>query len=87
MKTKVMAALAVLALSLPAHAGNTNAQSMAAALKSGGGGNGSALKDALGLTGQGGVARFVSGGGTGGWGNEGSKLTGGQVSSKGKIKR
>lgn len=58
-----------------------NAQSMAAALKGGGGGNNSPLKSALGLVGNGGVASFVSGGGTGGWGNVGSTLTGGQVSA------
>jgi hypothetical protein len=57
-----------------------NAQSMADALRGGGGGNNSALKDALGLEGNGGVASYVSGNGTGGWGNVGSTLTGGQVS-------
>jgi hypothetical protein len=57
-----------------------NAKAMADALKGGGGGNNSPLKDAYDLQGQGGVASFVSGGGFGGWGNEGSKLTGGQVS-------
>jgi hypothetical protein len=58
----------------------TNAKSMAGALKGGGGGNNSALKSSLGLEGNGGVASFVSGNGTGGWGNAGSKLLGGQVS-------
>ncbi len=77
-----------LAFSAPAFANDksnkANAQSMAGALKGGGGGNNSSLKDDLGLEGKGGVASYVSGGGTGGWGNEGSKLTGGQVSKRNK---
>ncbi|UWQ13373.1 hypothetical protein K3556_10450 [Aliiroseovarius sp. M344] len=63
----------------PALAGKNNpteAKAMAAALKKGGGGNNSPLKAALGLEGKGGVASFVSGGGSGGWGNVGSTLTG-----------
>ncbi|SPF75898.1 hypothetical protein ALP8811_00892 [Aliiroseovarius pelagivivens] len=63
----------------PALAGKNNpeeAKAMASALKKGGGGNNSPLKDALGLEGKGGVAKFVSGGGNGGWGNVGSTLTG-----------
>lgn len=62
---------------------------MTGALKSGGGGNNSPLKDTLGLEGKGGVASYVSGSksvlgttGVGGWGNVGSTLTGGQVSSR-----
>lgn len=80
----------VLAMSAPAMANDhnksnkANAQSMANALKGGGGGNNSSLKDTLELEGNGGVASYVSGGGTGGWGNEGSKLTGGQVSKRNK---
>ena len=35
-----------------------------------------------GLEGNGGVASYVSGKGNGGWGNIGSTLTGGQVSSR-----
>ncbi|MXU66260.1 hypothetical protein [Oceanomicrobium pacificus] len=87
---KLTLAAMVLALSAPVVAqandksNKANAQAMAAALKGGGGGNNSPLKDALGLEGNGGVASFVSGGGTGGWGNEGSKLTGGQVSKRNK---
>jgi|GEM_PF-3564116 len=60
------------------------AQGMAAALKGGGGGNDSPLKEALSLEGKGGVASFVSGKGTGGWGNEGSKILGNQVSKRNK---
>lgn len=82
MKTKILATIALLALPAPALATNEDAHAMAGALKGGGGGNNSALKADLGLTGQGGVASYVSGGGTGGWGNVGSTLTGGQVSNK-----
>ncbi|WP_298910608.1 hypothetical protein [uncultured Aliiroseovarius sp.] len=63
----------------PALAGKNNpeeAKAMASALKKGGGGNNSPLKEALSLEGNGGVAKFVSGGGNGGWGNVGSTLTG-----------
>lgn len=92
MKTKtVIAFAALIAFTAPALAagngkgnGNANAQSMAAALQGGGGGNNSPLKAQLGLTGNGGVASYVSGGGNGGWGNVGSTLTGGQVSSSNK---
>ena len=84
MKT-VIALAALIAISSPALAGgNTNAQSMTAALKGGGGGNNSPLKATLGLEGNGGVASYVSGGGNGGWGNVGSTLTGGQVSNRPK---
>jgi len=66
----------------PVLAGGDNpraeARAMSQALKGGGGGNNSPLKDALELEGNGGVARFVSGGGNGGWGNIGSTLTGEQ---------
>ncbi|THD84631.1 hypothetical protein E7811_02520 [Aliigemmobacter aestuarii] len=82
-KTTAVLAAALLALASPVLADNpTNAKSMASALKGGGGGNNSPLKEALGLEGNGGVASFVSGGGNGGWGNIGSTLTGGQVSSR-----
>lgn len=87
MKT-VIALAAMIAIASPAFAagkGNENAQSMAAALKGGGGGANSPLKDTLaglGITGKGGVASLVSGDGNGGWGNIGSTLTGGQVSSR-----
>lgn len=90
MKTKtVIAFAAIIAFATPALAagkgkGNANAQAMAAALQGGGGGNNSPLKGALGLTGNGGVASYVSGDGTGGWGNVGSTLTGGQVSNSKK---
>ena len=63
--------------------GNPEAKSMAAELKGGGGGNNSPLKEALNLSGNGGVASFVSGNKSvldtkkiGGWGNIGSTLTG-----------
>jgi hypothetical protein len=63
--------------------GNTEARAMSLALKGGGGGNNSPLKEALSLTGNGGVASYVSGNksvlGTekiGGWGSIGSTLTG-----------
>jgi len=60
------------------------AQNMAAALRGGGGGNNSPIKEALSLTGNGGVASYVSGNGTGGWGNVGSALVGDQVSKRNK---
>lgn len=93
MKTTIaLSTAALMALAAPAFANahtqglesSANARSMADALQGGGGGNNSSLKDTLSLEGNGGVASFVSGGGTGGWGNEGSKLTGGQVSKRNK---
>lgn len=80
-RTIVYTALALsLATTTPALAGGENpkaeARAMAEALKKGGGGNNSPLKSALNLEGKGGVAKFVSGGGNGGWGNVGSTLTG-----------
>ena len=85
MKT-VIALAALIAVASPAMAQQPadSVGKMVNALKGGGGGNNSPLKDALGLTGNGGVASYVSGGGTGGWGNVGSTLTGGQVSSSNK---
>lgn len=65
--------------------GNSEAaKGMATALKGGGGGNNSPLKEALTLEGNGGVASFVSGEGTGGWGNVGSSILGNQVSKRNK---
>ena len=92
MKTLIIALAATVALGSVAFAdGHYNpksnkeaAQGMKAALKGGGGGNNSPLKDALNLDGNGGVASFVSGGGTGGWGNEGSAILGNQVSKRNK---
>lgn len=87
-RTIVITAFTVaIAANAPAFAGpskgNAEAKAMAQALKGGGGGNNSPLKAALGLTGNGGVASYVSGNksvlGTekiGGWGNIGSTLTG-----------
>ena len=68
---------------------NEAAQGMAAALKEGGGGNNSPLKDALSLEGNGGVASFVSGNnadrkGNSGWGNAGSAILENQVSKRNK---
>lgn len=82
-----LAAIAAIGLSTPALAGGHSqspdaVKGMTSALKGGGGGNNSALKDGLGLEGKGGVASFVSGGGNGGWGNVGSNLTGGRVSNR-----
>ncbi|MCV2868196.1 hypothetical protein OEW28_06095 [Defluviimonas sp. WL0002] len=76
----------LLAVAAPAMADSNKdaAQNMAAALKGGGGGNNSPIKEALGLEGNGGVASYVSGGGTGGWGNVGSGLVGDQVSKRNK---
>jgi hypothetical protein len=84
----VFAAAIAVMMAAPAMAesNKTAARGMAEALKGGGGGNNSPLKDAdaLDLQGQGGVASFVSGKGTGGWGNEGSAILGNQVSNSGK---
>lgn len=87
-RTIVIAAFTVaIAANAPAFAGggkgNPEARAMSQALKGGGGGNNSPLITALGLTGNGGVASYVSGNKsvlgttkTGGWGNIGSTLTG-----------
>jgi hypothetical protein len=90
-KITTVAAIAALAAAPAFAGGHANggnseaAKGMAAALKSGGGGNNSPLKEALGLEGNGGVASFVSGKGTGGWGNVGSALLPtGQVSKRNK---
>jgi hypothetical protein len=78
--TIIVAAVAALAVSAPAFAKGHNpgeAKGMASFLKGGGGGNDSVAKTLLGVADQkGGVAKFVSGGGTGGWGNVGSLVTG-----------
>jgi hypothetical protein len=59
---------------------------MAGALKGGGGGNNSPLKDALALDGNSGVAGFVrcKVSKTGGWGNVGSAILENQVSRRNK---
>ena len=68
MKT-VIAMAALIAVASPAFAnGNTNAKSMADALQAN--------------KGFASIAKTVSGNGNGGWGNVGSTLTGGQVSSR-----
>jgi hypothetical protein len=66
---KLMIALgALLVVSAPAFAQNDNAKSMADALQAN--------------RGFASIAKTVSGNGNGGWGNIGSTLTGGQVSSR-----
>lgn len=84
MKIVTIAATALIATSATAIAGGHNpgeARGMAGFLAGGGGGNESVAKDLLGITENGGVARFVSQkgagkGGNGGWGNTGSLFTG-----------
>lgn len=91
LKITSIAVIGALAFAPAAIAGGHNnsnkaaAQGMAMALKGGGGGNNSPLKEVLELEGNGGVASFVSGKGTGGWGNKGSALLpSGQVSKRNK---
>ena len=83
----IIAISVALAATAPVFAGgkgnSSEARANATALKTLGGGNNSDLKGALGLTGNGGVASYVSGNKsvlgtkkTGGWGNIGSTLTG-----------
>ena len=81
--------LSLLPLFLGGHAKSSNkdaAQNMASALKGGGGGNNSPLKDALALEGNGRVAGFASCkvSKTGGWGNVGSTILENQVSRRNK---
>ena len=85
-KPIAIAAIALSTFAAPAIAGGNSdaAKGMAAALKGGGGGNNSPLKGALNLTGNGGVASFVSGNGTGGWGFVGSSLLPSGVVAPGK---
>lgn len=82
MKKVVLAAAMASVFAIPTTFANDNAKSMAEALSGEGLGTvGGTVNPDKGNNGKG-TASDVSGGGNGGWGNIGSTLTGGQVSSR-----